>query len=72
MVVARRGHEDILPWICLSCLTDGAAEACAEAKLLGTRPQRTYMLTDGAALGLGELLRKVELGRPEFASGFKA
>lgn len=57
-VVARDGYDAIWPWICLSSLTDRVGVALVEAGAKGAPPPRKlFMLTDGAPLDLGVLLR---------------
>ena len=61
MVVARRGYDAIRPWLCVSSLTDRVGVALAEAKLSKRPPPpKIFVLTDGAAVGLGVLLAPLE------------
>ena len=58
-VVARSGYESIWPWICLSSATRRVGLAVAESRASRKpRPPKTYMLTDGAQIGLGALLEE--------------
>lgn len=62
LVVARRGHDALFPWLCISCLTEKELTRAAEARILGKDPPpKSYVLTDGAEVSLGALLERIFL-----------